>query len=158
MRVLLLIVALGACLPQVGPPLDGGAAGGASGGSGGAGGGDAGGASAGGSAGGVEAGCPGYADCIAFTEPATLEVTFPNGNESYEPQCLKVHAGQSVTFSGSFASHPLSQKCGPAVVLAGQSGSNRTFTFTVPGVYGYYCTQHGTSSGSGMAGAIEVVP
>ena len=150
--LLLLFVA---CLPQVGPPVDGGAAGGvetdagAGGGTGGAGGG-----SAGGTAGGAaNPGCPGYAGCTTFTDGTT--VTFPNLNDTYSPKCLRVRVGQQVTFAGDFGDHPLEQSCGPA---ANVINGTATATFTVPGVYGYWCTDHGSSGGSGMAGAIEVVP
>ena len=142
--LLLLFVA---CLPQVGPPVDGGSPGGgdadagAGGGAGGAGGGTA------------NPGCPGYAGCSTFTDGTT--VTFPNLNDTYSPRCLRVRAGQQVTFSGDLTDHPLQQACGP--VANAITGSAAT-TFTVPGVYGYWCTDHGSSGGSGMAGAIEVVP
>jgi plastocyanin len=76
----------------------------------------------------------------------------------YHPKCLTIKVGQSVTFSGSFAAHPLREACGPAASLTSTSGgSSATFTFDVAGDYGYYCPVHGTSSGTGMAGSIRVV-
>jgi plastocyanin len=74
---------------------------------------------------------------------------------SYSPDCMKIKVNQSVTFSGSFFEHPLAHACGPAQVIANNAGP---FTFTTPGIYGYYCTAHGGINGSGMAGAIQVVP
>ena len=126
---------------------------------GGAAGGDAGGASggAGGGSGG-DPGCPGFAGCTSFVEPASADVTFPNGNMTYSPKCMRVHFGQRVTFTGSFSNHPLTQACGPAAVLAPGLGQTAQFMFTATGTYGYYCAMHGAPSGAGMSGAIEVVP
>ncbi len=101
----------------------------------------------------------GFAGCTTFTDgtAGAQTVSFPGFD--YSPKCLRVKVGQAVTFSGSFSAHPLEQSCGPATVIAStSSGSSASFTFTKAGLYGYYCTLHGTASGSGMAGAIEVVP
>jgi len=111
---------------------------------------------------------PGFAGCGSATDyvDATLStgavvVAFPAGGEtSYSPKCLRVHLGQDVTFRGSFDSHPLDQACGP---LAGGipsvgGGSSTVISFDVAlGTYGYYCQNHGSPSGGGMAGAIQVV-
>jgi len=103
------------------------------------------------------AGCPGFAGCTSFTAGTTVD--FPNGNETYSPKCLRVTAGQPISFMGSFNNHPLRQACGPAAqALGATSGNSAQLTLTVPGVYGYYCGVHGDATGSGMAGAIEVVP
>ena len=124
---------------------------------GGAGGSGPGGGAAGGGTSGGAPGCPGYAGCTTFTPAST--VSFPNGNDRYTPKCLRLTAGQTVTFTGNFNSHPMHQACGPVAQALGEpAGSSAPFTLTVPGVYGYYCSQHGDSTGSGMAGAIEVVP
>jgi plastocyanin len=157
------------CLPRVGPAVDGGSTGGgaaADGGGAGGGSGTGGASSGGGAAAGggfVDTGCPGFASCVTFTDAtaagASREIQFPNASETYAPDCLRIQAGQTVTFSGAFGSHPLQQECGPAAgVLQASSGNGAAFQLTVPGTYGYYCTQHGSPSGSGMAGAIEVVP
>jgi plastocyanin len=73
---------------------------------------------------------------------------------------VKVRLGQTLTFSGDFGSHPLDQSCGPLRnVITWHRGSSWSVTFTnALGIYGYYCNQHGSPNGSGMAGAIEVVP
>ena len=70
---------------------------------------------------------------------------------SYTPPCTKIEAGQTVTFSGSFTSHPLRG----GVVVAGvpqpqpgnpipnvDSGSIFDVTFPEPGAWGYYCDAH----------------
>jgi plastocyanin len=105
-----------------------------------------------------------FASCTTFVDltgdGVDRTIHFPLGNETYGPKCARVRFGQTVTFSGSdFSGHPLTQACGPVnnVVLARQ-GSSFSVTFDRGlGVYGYYCTQHGSVSGSGMSGAIEVV-
>ena len=103
---------------------------------------------------------PAFADCASYddyTAPtADRTITFPF--LSYAPKCMKISAGQSVTFSGNFGVHPLAQACGtPGAITNGTSGS-ATFTFATPDVYGYYCENHGSADGSGMAGSILVVP
>jgi plastocyanin len=105
--------------------------------------------------------CPStYADCASFTDGTASSpgpvVAFQNF--AYDPKCLKVKVGQPVTFQGDFSVHPLRQSCGPAPVLTGGTGTQSTFTFSVAGFYGYYCLDHGSSTGQAMAGAILVVP
>lgn len=96
-----------------------------------------------------------------LTDAATKVVRFPGGNDRYTPACVRVRFGQSVTFQGGdFGSHPMTQACGPIAVPAFEqsSGSAVSITFDKAlGVFGYYCTRHGSPNGSGMAGAIEVV-
>ncbi len=101
------------------------------------------------------AGCNDYTDATAVGADRTI--TFAGG--SYTPKCLKVTAGHAVTFSGSLSAHPLEQSCGPQEAIAAvSSGKTATYTLTVPGDYGYFCSFHGDATGSGMAGAIRVVP
>jgi plastocyanin len=104
------------------------------------------------------AGCTTYQDLTGSS--ATRTVTFGGtvGN-AYDPKCVQVKVGQSVTFSGgTFSFHPLAQACGPAPVITAGTGTTASFTFNTAGIYGYYCTVHGTASGTGMAGSIQVVP
>jgi plastocyanin len=101
-----------------------------------------------------------FANCATFTElDAGVTIHFPVGGLRYSPNCLRLHLGQSVTFVGDFGPHPLSQACGPVTGLFSAGlGNSFTTTFTAGlGVYGYFCSEHGSSNGSGMAGAIEVV-
>ena len=103
-----------------------------------------------------------YAGCTTFvdlTDAGTPTIRFPVGGDAYSPACVRVRLGQSVLFSGNLSSHPLAQGCGPVNdLLNGTSGTSASFGFTSAlGVFGYYCTRHGSQSGSGMAGAIEVV-
>lgn len=105
------------------------------------------------------AGCSTFIDATAPS--ASREIVFTDF--AYAPSCLEVKAGQQVTFRGKTASdtfvrHPLRQSCGPAVILEASGSSIRTqFTMSTPGIYGYYCLDHGSQRGQAMAGAIQVV-
>lgn len=103
-----------------------------------------------------------FAGCISFTDftdggPVTIR--FPLGSNRYSPQCVRIRLGQTVDFEGSsFSEHSLTQACGPLRnTVRANSGQTFTATLEALGVYGYACAQHGSSNGSGMAGAIEVV-
>jgi plastocyanin len=106
--------------------------------------------------------CGAFAGCTSFvdlTAPAANRTVSFGGAHVYNPKCIKVRFGQQVTFVGSLGTHPLLQACGPVTaLLQAQSGSSFTVTMDQAlGVFGYYCNVHGSSTGSGMAGAIEVV-
>ena len=75
-----------------------------------------------------------------------------------------IGVGQSVTFTGAFASHPLNPGVAPSVtsgdpsstpnpITLTNSGTSATFTFPTAGTYGMYCGIH---QGLGMYGAIQV--
>ena len=103
-------------------------------------------------------GCTQYVD---LRDAGVANIRFPfQGNNRYSPDCLLVRYGQTVTFSGGdFSSHTLEQACGPVSgVIGASSGTSFSVTFDQGlGFYGYFCQQHGSSNGSGMAGSIEVV-
>lgn len=110
---------------------------------------------------------PAFANCQTFVDAtadaAARTITFPTGGLSFAPSCLRIKLGQSVTFtspSDTFSSHPLLQSCGPiADVVTASMGNSKSFTFTSAiGRFGYFCDQHGTRAGDGMAGSIEVIP
>lgn len=96
-----------------------------------------------------------------LTDAATKVVRFPGGNDRYTPACVRVRFGQSVTFQGGdFGSHPMTQSCGPISLPAFEQSSGGSVSITFDkalGVFGYFCTHHGSANGTGMAGAIEVV-
>lgn len=80
----------------------------------------------------------------------------------YAPKCARISVGQAVTFSGTFASHPLRagvvvggvpqpQPGGP--IASTDTGTTATFTFPTAGVFPYYCSLHG---GGGMNGVVYV--
>ena len=102
-----------------------------------------------------------FAGCTTFTDrtapDADRVVHFQN--YSYDPQCLMIRSGQTVTFAGDFIVHPLTPACGPELVLYyRETGATASFNLTVTGVYGYYCLDHGNPEGAAMAGAITVAP
>jgi plastocyanin len=113
---------------------------------------------------GFEAGPPcslAYAGCDTFTDrtAADADRTVHFQNYSYDPQCLMIRSGQTVTFRGDFIVHPLTPACGPELVLYDRDTSTTAaFTLTITGIYGYYCLDHGNPAGAAMSGAIAVVP
>ncbi len=87
-----------------------------------------------------------------------------NGTNAYDPQCLETPAGSTVTFSGDFGSHPLvpstvrgnTTNSPITTVVSNPDGGKISFTFPTAGFYAYYCGEHGTDAGDGMAGVIWV--
>ena len=82
---------------------------------------------------------------------------------SYTPRCLRVHVGTSVKI-GASAMHPLKAMAAvngivnPLNLPASGADAAVTQVFSASGFYGYFCGHHGTIQGTGMAGAIQVVP
>ncbi|MEJ7731927.1 MAG: hypothetical protein WKG00_22295 [Polyangiaceae bacterium] len=84
----------------------------------------------------------------------------------YEPKCAIIAAGQSVTLSGSLASHPTSpgnaddpdagDYDGTSPIVLTDTGMSVEFTFPDAGTYPYYCTVHGFGAGDGMSAVIHV--
>jgi plastocyanin len=82
---------------------------------------------------------------------------------AYTPRCATIHVGQSVTFSGSFGTHPLMPGHAPnntdpigapnSPIMATASGMTATFMFTAAGDYPFYCANHYPA---GMSGVIRV--
>jgi plastocyanin len=72
-------------------------------------------------------------------------------NFAYTPRTVSLSAGDTATFSGDFSSHPLVWSDGSVT----NTGSSKTFTFTHPGTYAYYCQLHVDSHD--MRGSITVV-
>lgn len=106
---------------------------------------------------------PSYAGCSTFVT-APGEPTLVYRNYAYDPKCLSIKAGTKVTFvaepdAGDFLEHPLVQACGPTRVLEfREAGTTASFVLSTPGVYGYYCLDHGNPQGAAMSGAIQVIP
>jgi plastocyanin len=98
-----------------------------------------------------------------LTGLGTTTITFTSF--TYAPKCVRVSAGTSVTFSGSFASHPLlggvvaGSTVTPATsgpfVPATSTGTSQTFVMSSAGTFPYYCVPHATI---GMNGVVFVVP
>jgi plastocyanin len=169
MSIKLALALLSFALLTAGCGDDGGDSGsGGSSGSGGASGAGGGGASgAAGTAGGpgIQA-CPAaFAGCDSFddrTADTLVTIAVGAAGLAYEPKCVKVKTGTTLRFDGNFSFHPTEAACGPIAAVSRISGTTGSVDVTlnrVPeGVYGYYCTAHGTPAGAGMAGAFEVVP
>src|SRR5262249_14601254 len=102
-------------------------------------------------------------------DPATAEdhtgdasVTIQFSGHQYSPPCIRIKAGSSVTWMGSFDNHPLN----PGKVSAGtphqdttgpiqptSMGSSQTVMFPAAGTYPFYCGIHFSL---GMMGAVFV--
>ena len=78
---------------------------------------------------------------------------------AYSPRCARITPGQAVTFSGTFASHPLvagivvggvptAQPGGPIATTS--TGTTAVFTFPTAGVFPYYCQFHGGGTMNGV--------
>jgi plastocyanin len=95
-------------------------------------------------------------------------ITFPNGDDSYSPKCLKIAMNSSVTFTpmagANFSTYPLapsqfrgSTSDNPIQMVENPSTAPRSFDFGVPGFYGFFCiTAGGDSDGAGMTGVVWV--
>ena len=104
---------------------------------------------------------PAFAGCVSFTDATAVDAdrAIHFQDYSYDPQCLMIRSGQTVTFSGDFIRHPLTPSCGPELVLEYRdTGATVAFVLESIGLYGYYCLDHGNPQGDVMSGAIEVVP
>jgi plastocyanin len=105
--------------------------------------------------------CPATVNgCTTFTDltadpTAVIEFGGVHGL-AYAPACAQVKVGQTIEFQGDFGAHPLSETCGPIdAIPTTRSGTSKSFTIATAGTYGYQCDVH---SGSGMIGALKVVP
>lgn len=101
-----------------------------------------------------------YAGCMALTDMTGMAMVTiaTTASLTYTPNCIRISAGTMVTIEGSLL-HPLrGATCSPAESPLPMTASTTggTFTFNTPGEYGYYCQNHGTNAGVGMAGLIVV--
>ncbi len=85
---------------------------------------------------------------------ARHSIIFPSGGLNYSPADLTVFVGDEVEWSGPFAFHPLVSEDALWPVVS--TGDSFRFTFTLPGVYRYYCQAHGAPGGVGMSGVVRV--
>lgn len=106
--------------------------------------------------------CPSnFASCGTWTDAtdpgASRAITAVfSGGFVYSPKCLKIKAGQAVTYSMAFSTHPLVADCQDHASLTNtSSGSSAAFSFPYPGYYGFHCAVHGPG---GMSGSIWVIP
>ena len=81
----------------------------------------------------------------------------PDGMMQFSPQLLKIAPGDTVHFFATDKGHNAKSIDGMipdgAKPFSSPTGEDFTVTLTVPGVYGYRCTPHGTL---GMVGMIVV--
>jgi plastocyanin len=79
---------------------------------------------------------------------ADQTVAFPTGPAAgaYTPSDVNVDPGNTVTFNGTFASHPLVWNGGQFATQS--SGTTNTYTFTQPGLYRFHCQIHASMTGS----------
>jgi plastocyanin len=132
----------------------------------------AGGTAAGGAGGTSAGGAAGSSPDFMSVPPCAAEANYMTGatvnfpasasDFSYSPKCLKVPAGTMVTFSGDFSFHPLEPSTHRGTltgnpITSTATGSTKSFNFTTPGFYAYFCSTHGPSDGAaGMVGVIWV--
>jgi plastocyanin len=102
---------------------------------------------------------------FAFAAPAqAASIAFGDSHGlAYSPPDVRIPVGQTVTWTGDFGAHPLrSAASGEPYTHNGTPGVSGSFdhTFSVSGVYRYYCAMHGMSSAdnqvSGMSGQVVV--
>jgi plastocyanin len=91
---------------------------------------------------------------------AGAERTIVQDGVAYLPSCMRIKAGQAVTWDANFVAHPLasgSPSGGPqpgSPITETMTGTTKTFTFPGEGVFGFWCEEHGRA----MMGAIYVEP
>ncbi len=96
---------------------------------------------------------PGAARSVTFTTAIV---------NPYTPSCIKIKAGQSVTWSSAdgagsaFLSHPLIPYRGDAdtPITRNDTGDSKAYVFPKAGLFGFACEMHTIT----MQGAILVVP
>ena len=85
-------------------------------------------------------------------------ITGPNGPQpsQYQPNCVHIKTGQSVTWNSKFSNHPLQPSGGttPTPITLTNTGTTVTFSFPNAGTFGYHCQVHPGM----MFGAVEVTP
>lgn len=87
---------------------------------------------------------------------ADRTIVFPAVGGGYEPHCMMIRAGQSVTFEGDLAAYPLAPRGtspAPNPIVPTSAGTTVTFTFPTRGRYRY-----GSPGIATMRGAIDVRP
>ncbi len=105
--------------------------------------------------GGYGGGGGGPAPCSASTATATNAASM--SGYSFAPSCIKINAGQAVTWtnSGSLQHTVTSDGGDPAAFDSGTLNPGQTFsyTFTMTGTYNYHCAFHVSM---GMTGTVIV--
>jgi plastocyanin len=98
-------------------------------------------------------------DHTADADPRTIQFSFDPTTQQYAPRCMKIRAGQTVTWKGAFQYHPLSPAGGdvpsPITIDPQPGGSSRAIAFPKAGLFGFECSIHEAPL---EYGAIQVVP
>lgn len=108
-----------------------------------------------------------FALCFACSSPSSTTVdgcadtdfvaaTQIDWNFQVTPRCVEIKAGESVTWTGNFATHPLQADEGDKpnpIASANLASSSATVTFPTAGTFGFKCQVH-----SSMIGAVLVTP
>jgi len=97
----------------------------------------------------VEAGLNGCA------EPDFVDRSAPDAsrtiawNFNVDPRCIIVAIGDTVTWDGSLASHPLSSQGGdmPTPIVTTNTGTSVSFVFADAGNFGFVCLNHQPMTG-----------
>ena len=96
-----------------------------------------------------------------FALNESRDVKISTAGMAYSPKCLQIKKGTKVTFPASSV-HPLSAlkevlNFKNPLITPTPKTAPITLEFNSTGVFGYFCVNHGSANGSGMAGAIEVI-
>jgi plastocyanin len=85
---------------------------------------------------------------VAAADAADFAVSFPSDPESgpYTPATVEAQPGDTVTFSGSFANHPLEWVY--ADFTEQETGTTRIYTFPKAGTYRFFCDFHADMTGT----------
>ena len=96
-------------------------------------------------------GCKSFVDKSDAAASRTLTWDFPIATAA--ERCTTVKVGQSVTFSGTFTTHPLRASGGDTPnPITGAEAAAGVATFTKAGTFGFLCGTH-----PAMTGAIKVI-
>lgn len=98
-------------------------------------------------------------DHTAPADPRIIGFPYDPAPAQYSPRCMKIKAGQTITWKGDFRFHPLVPAGGdvpsPITIDPMPSGTERAIAFPSAGFFGFECSTHGAPA---MYGAIFVVP
>ncbi len=102
------------------------------------------------------------AGCSLATAVEGTEIGIATDAFKYTPACLKVKVGAVVAFKGGGALHPLAPMTKGTTAdnpIPLSKDANVPVTFSKPGVFPYFCENHGSDGGTtSMVGAVYVVP
>jgi plastocyanin len=106
--------------------------------------------------------CPSEADYATGTTTVTFGFLGTPAAFSYDPKCVAIDAGGSVTFSGMFTAHPLYPSVRRGTLESNpiggvSSGDTKVIQFPGRGFFAYYCGAHGAADdGSTMDGVVWI--